>query len=166
METKIKTGWSASGIVSLVFGILGIIYFLIGCLLHFFRIDPEAGQLGLIFLLISIPFLLISIGILIGLLVRRKKLRAIVANGKYVWGEVVQVLPNYSVRINGRCLYDIQLRYAAPDGTIHIFRSRGHRVYPDPSIIGKQVKIYYADPSFRLYYADTGSLLSRVIEHG
>lgn len=157
--------WSASRILILVFGMLGIGYLLIGGALCFWSDKDDGALVGTIFLLLSAVFLLPAVCIQIRLWVRERKARMLVQAGKYLWGEIVQIMPNYHVHINEQCLYNILVRYASPDGTIHIFKSPGHRIYPDPSIIGKQVRVYYADTRFKSYYVYLDGVLPQVVEH-
>lgn len=164
MEQKITVGWSAGHVVSLVFGVLGVVYLLIGAAIGW-ESETNEALVGMIFLLLGVAFLLAAIGIQIGIWAHIRKLRKLVEGGKYLWGEIVQIVPNYSVQVNGKCLYNILVRHTATDGTVHIFKSPNHRLYPDPSIIGKQVRIYYADGRFKPYYVSLDGVLPRVVEH-
>ncbi|MBO5078508.1 MAG: hypothetical protein J6B67_02345 [Oscillospiraceae bacterium] len=165
MDKKVKLGLTASGIVSIVFGSLGIIYLLLGTGLHFFPTEEDDPTAGTVFAVLGAAFVLSAVIIFLCMLANRKCLQRIVNAGRYIWGEIVDIVPNYNVRINGRNSYVVLVRYADSRGTTHIFRSRDQKTYPDRSIVGKQVKVYYETEDFKRYYVDLDGALPRVIEH-
>ena len=57
------------------------------------------------------------------------------------------------------------VKYVDGRGITHIFRSNSVKTYRDPALIGKQVKVYVSDDSFRHYYVDAQSLLPNTVEH-
>ena len=80
-------------------------------------------------------------------------------------GEIVDILPNYNVRVNDRCGYTVMVRHIDSRGNIHIFHSSNQKSYIDKSVIGKSVKVYYENDSFENYYLDLEGVLPAVIEH-
>lgn len=50
--------------------------------------------------------------------------------------------------------YTILCKFTAPDGTIHIFASKGIRGEPDAQHIGELVKVYYEGKNYRNYHVD------------
>ncbi len=164
MDKKITMGVSAPMIVTLVFSVLGGIYVLLGGVLIF------AGHsvmliVGSVFALLGTVFL--CVGALLFFLEcrKRKRARAMVAAGRYIWAEVVDVVPNRNVRVNGRYCCNIVARYVDGRGYSHIFRSPNLPRYCDPGFLGKQVKIYYEDASFQHYYMDLENVLATCMEH-
>lgn len=48
--------------------------------------------------------------------------------------------------------YVVLCRYQAPDGTIHIFASKGRLGEPDREYKGETVKVYYSGDGFKYYH--------------
>lgn len=165
MERKIKLGITPAGIVAIVFGCLGIIYLLIGLGLSQLPEGTEDRTVGIVFTVLGSIFLVTNLILLICMVCRRKRLQKIVETGKYIWGEITEITANYNVRVNNRSPYIILVRYQDRFGNIHIFRSGSLKAYPDRSIIGKQVKVFYEDESYKRYYIDLEGVLPKVIEH-
>lgn len=69
------------------------------------------------------------------------------------------------MRVNGKYPFVLLVRYQDRNGNIHIFRSRNLKAYPDRSVIGKQVKVYYENESYKHYYIDLEGVLPKVVEH-
>lgn len=166
MDKKIKLGITPAEIISIVFGMMGAIYFAIGIAsLTQYPSDLEDHEGGIAFSVLGGIFLIVSITLLICGIARRRRLQNIYSQGRYVLGEIADILPNYNVRINGRYTYLVAVRYVDRFGNIHSFRSGNQRKMPDRSIIGKPVKIYYENESFKHYYIDLEGVLPNVIEH-
>ena len=165
MERKIKLGITPVGIVAIVFGCLGIIYLFLGLGLLQLPKGTEDNTVGIVFTVLGSIFLLSNLILLICMVFQRKRLQKIVEAGKYIWGEITEITANYNVRVNNRNPFIILVRYQDRFGNIHIFRSSNLKAYPDRSVIGKQVKVYYEDESYKRYYIDLEGVLPRVIEH-
>lgn len=165
MTEKIKLGISPAHIVSIVFGSMGIIYFCLGIALLQTPVGTEDFQAGIIFAALGGGFLIATLFILVYGYFHRRHLQKIVETGKYIWGEIVDIVPNYKVQINSRNPFQLLVRYQDRDGNIHIFRSRNLKTYPDRTIIGKQVKVYYENETYKHYYVDAENVLPKVIEH-
>lgn len=165
MERKIKLGITPAGIVAIVFGILGATYFILGLAMSQFPADAEDQSAGIVFTVFGSILLVTTLILLIYAVFQRKRLQKIVDAGKYIWGEVTEIVANYNVRINNRNPFILMVRYQDRNGNIHIFRSRNVKNYPDRSVIGKQVKVYYEDESYKHYYIDLEGILPNVIEH-
>lgn len=166
MEKKVKMGMGALWCVSFVFALVGLSFLLVGGGLLFAPEGGEARTVARSFIPLGAAFL---IGGGCGFLVRRVKARRaakMVASGRYLWAQIVEFRPNYNVRFNGRNPYLVVVRYTDGQGRHHVFKSESlMKLFPDPDLYGKQIKVYYEDPSFRHYYVDTQSLVNNVIEH-
>lgn len=165
MDKKVKLGLTASGIVAIVFSIIGIVYLILGIMIRLFPTEADDLIAGTVFAVLGGAFLLTAIIVFLCMLSNQKRLQSIVNAGRYIWGEIVDIVPNYNVRINGRTPYVILVRYADRYGNTHIFRSPSQKLYPDRSIVGKQVKVYYETEAFKRYYVDLEGVLPHVIEH-
>lgn len=165
MAHKIKLGTTPFHIVSIVFGCLGIIYLCVGIGLLQTPAGTEDFQGGIVFAALGGGFLTAAIILFAYTYFHRRHLQEIVDSGKYIWGEIVDIAPNYKVQINNRNPFQLLIRYQDRFGNIHIFRSRNLKTYPDRSVIGKQVKVYYENETYKHYYADVEDVLPKVIEH-
>ena len=116
------------------------------------------GGIGLIFLVLGIIFLRRDHR-------RRQTARKLYENGRYIWGEVVELAPNYNIRVNNRHPYVAKIRYVDGAGVVHIFTSPNLYRYPDGSVLQKSVKVYVEDDTFQRYYVDMDEILPDVREH-
>ena len=165
MEKQLKFGVTARLLVGIVFGALGVIYLPIGLINLAVSVMEGTQVMGIVFTALGAVFLVAAAVLLVLELGKRKKMRQAVENRRYVWGEIVEIERNPSIRVNGRCPYVVLVRYRGRNGQLHIFRSRNLFHYPDPSIVGSQVRIYYFDETYKIYYVDLDGVLPTVIEH-
>ncbi len=164
MDKRIKTVMPPAGIFSLVFTALGALYLLLGILCISFPTDAEDKTVGIIFSCLGIVFLLTALIALLILIGGQKKKNKVQNSGNYLYGEVVDVVP-YGTHYSYRPVFTVLTRYIDSQGTIHIFRTPNLKSYPDRSILGRKVKVFYQDDSFKQYYVDLESGFPRIIEH-
>ena len=164
-EKRIKLGMTPVGIVGTVFSVLGGIYLILGIFITAFPAGAEDVTAGLVFTVLGSAFLLVAVILGLCAAAYQKRIQNIRNAGHYVWAEIADITHNYNVRINNRYGYIILVKYVDRNGCIHIFRSLNQRHYPDKSILGKQVKVYYENESFKHYYVDLEGVLPQVIEH-
>lgn len=116
------------------------------------------GGIGLVFLILGIVFLKREHR-------KRQIARKLFEDGRYIWGEVVEVAPNYNIRVNNRHPYVAKVRYVDTAGMVHIFKSPDIFQYLDETVLHKQVKIYVEDDRYDRYYVDMDEILFKVQEH-
>ncbi len=165
MEKRAKMGWSALWILGIVYAILGAVFLAVGASLFLLGIDSDTRLLGGIFVLIGGIFGLLGGAFLAVEYGKRKRADRLIASGRYIWGQVVDCQINYNVRINGRSPVIFVVKYVDGRGISHVFRSHGVKTYRDLDYIGKNVKVYISDDSFRHYYVDAEALLPNTVEH-
>ena len=164
METRAKVNFGAGSIIGIVFSVIGAVFLTVGLTVGRFSTDPDAATLNLIFTALGGCFLCAGIGCWAAIISRKRQAARLIAGGRYIWGQITELVPNYSVQVNGRYPRIAIVRYEDGSG-IHIFRSRNLYRYPDASVIGRQVKVYIQNDQFRPYYVDIDPVLPRVIEH-
>ena len=164
METKAKWNLSAPLIIGAVFGFIGVVFLTIGLVLYFQATASDAVTVSLVFMPLGAAFLAFGIVFLSATFSQKRRHDRLVAGGRYIWGEIVEFTPNYSVQVNGRHPRIAIVRYEDASG-IHIFRSRNLYHYPDVSAVGRKVKVYIQNQQYKPYYVDIDSALPRVIEH-
>lgn len=165
MDRKIKHGLSTKLLISLIFGFLGIVY--VGISIPMFVFDGFSSVIAvpLIFTIVGAVFIIVAGILAFAEIKKRRQINRMLQENRYLWGEVVEIRQNMSVRINSRHPYVVTVRCQDRLGQIHTFRSRNILHYVDRAIMGKQAKVYYADDSFKVYYVDIDPLLPNIIHH-
>ncbi len=101
---------SAAAITGLVFGILGIVFTLVGAGL---TIAIITIFVGIPFLGLGLLFLVVGGGLLFWKYGQARQKLAIYQHGEATLGEIISVQENYSVRVNGRHPWIISYRFQA-----------------------------------------------------
>jgi hypothetical protein len=165
MDRKIKHGLSAKLLISIIFGILGIVYICTSIPMFIFDSFDSVWVLPVIFSVLGTVFIAIAAVLAFIELKKRWQIDRMLQENRYLWGEVAEITQNFNIRINSRHPYVVTVRCQDRMGQIHTFRSRNILHYVDRAIMGKQVKVYYADDSFKVYYVDIDPLLPNIIHH-
>ena len=172
MEKKARIGRSALLIIGIIYTALGATLVILGVALaarasaqSCSMICLDAFMVGLIFGGIGAIFLILGIIFLIVELCKKKRSDALLASGHYVLGEVVDIAANINVNVNGRYPYYIVVQYIDPHGVRHIFKSPSLRIFRDPELLGKKVKVYVENDNFKHYYVDVDEILPKYVEH-
>lgn len=165
MERKARIGQSALLIIGFIYTGLGSLFVILGIGLKVLLADDDGLMIGLIFGGIGSIFLILGIVFLIWEFCRKKRVDALLASGRYVWGEVVDIAANFNVNVNGRHPYYMIVQYIDPHGVRHIFKSPSLRIFRDPELIGRKVKVFIENESFKHYYVDVDGILPHYIEH-
>ena len=165
MDKKIKHGLSAKLLISIIFGILGIVYIGMSIPMFFFDSFDAVWVLPVIFCVMGIVFVTVAAVLGFVELKKRRQIDRMLQDNRFIWAEVVEINQNMNVRINSRHPYVVTVRGQDRAGQLHTFRSRNILHYVDRSIMGKQVKVYYGDDSFKIYYVDIDALLPSIIRH-
>jgi len=157
-------GRSALLIIGIVFSLLGGIFTILGVTM-LLALPGDAAIPGNVFAILGCVYLVLGLVFLWVEIHKKKRYEKMMASGRYLWAEVVDCVPNLNVRVNGRNPYCIVARYTDSRGMNHIFRSPPMNIFKDPDLIGKQVKVYYIDETFKHYYLDAQPILPKFIEH-
>lgn len=162
---KVRPGQSALFLLGIIYPIVGGVFLMVGLAFWLAGTDEELTLLGMIFTGIGGLFLLLGVIFLSVELSRLRRNNRLLSAGRYVWGQIVQVVPNYNVRIRGRHPQIAMVRYRDSRGVDHIFKSESLKIYPDPAIVGKQVKVFISDDTCRRYYVDMDGVLPHGVEY-
>lgn len=160
MERKVKLGIQTEYLDVPLFGLIGMFFFING-LKNFLSIENPVFYEDYTLLLGGCIFIIIPLIRLICLLRRRKRLQTIFSGGKYLWGEVTEIVEKNFTKINYHYIhiYHLSIQYRDRDGNVHTFRSRSVFSRPEESVIGLQVKVYYEDDRYKHYYVDLENVL-------
>jgi hypothetical protein len=107
-----RDGWS---IAAFVFGLLGVIFSLVGAGL---TIAIITAFVGIPFLLLGIAFLIAGVWVFLWRYQNAQKIVNVLRDGEATRGQIVEMQQNYSVRINGRYPWVIRYQFQA-DGQDH-----------------------------------------------
>ena len=164
MEQKVRLGISALWIIGLVFSAIGGLFVVIG-LLSLAAMGLENWLFGAIFGGIGGLFFVLGVIFLVTEWNKKRMAERLIASGRYVWGEIVDVVADTSITINNRHPYIALVHYQDGCGMIHQFRSRSLRISRSTAMIGKKVKVYIEDNTYRHYHVELDGILPQVIEH-
>ena len=165
MEKKARIGRSALLIIGIIYTALGGTFVILGIALAALLESSDGLMIGLIFGGIGGIFLILGIIFLVVEIRKKKRSDALLASGHYILGEVVDIAANINVNVNGRYPYYIIAQYIDPHGVRHIFKSPSLRIFRDPELIGKKVKVYVENDNFKHYYVDVDEILPKYVEH-
>ncbi len=154
MDRKVKLGFGAGSICSIVFGVLGAVYTVTGAL----ALGADGDSQAVSFLSLGIGCLAGAAVILLLLLVRRSCWQRLLDDGRYLSGRIIDCEPVSSVRLNRRHPYRYVALCRKADGKEQRFKSNSSLRYDDRSLIGKSIKVYISE-SGTIYYMDVEELL-------
>lgn len=169
MEKK-KYGWTALGIVGMIFLPMGLVFLPLGIALWYAKAgrqpeDPQIflyvfGGLGLVFLLAAL--------VLTGLELRRRALlRRAYEGGNFVMAKIAGVQARNNVNMNGRHPVVVEAHYTDPaTGIAHIWYSR--YLYMDVSdlLTSDEVPVYIDRTDSNIGFVDIDAVLPQIRVHG
>lgn len=164
MENGRGRSVSAMTILGTVFTFLGALFLALGTVLAC-KLPEDVKIVGFIFTMVGAPFLILGVVFLCVQSGKKRTAKRLAASGRFVWGDIVGLSRNNSVRVNGRHPVILSVRFQDPYGRTHMFKSWDLMIPPDESWIGKKVKIYYAGDNFQKYYVAAEELTRGYIYH-
>ena len=109
--------------------------------------EPAMIWLGLIFVIVGLAILALGIFGMVHYVARKKETNALIDQGLWVPAEIVDIVDDYSVRVNGRPGYRVICQYTDENGDCYEFESEmkmsGARKYP----FGRKLRVYVDDPT-------------------
>ena len=152
---------SASMIIGVVFCVVGTVFTCVGAglaaidllFLYIF------GGIGLLFLLIGIPFLVV-------VLRKRKMIRMLLERGVQTQAVITAVTIDHGVRVNGRHPYRAECKVTdSVTGEVYLYSSP--RVMEDIHyLVGSTVTVYYDRNNRSRYYVDIESAMEAALSDG
>ena len=113
----------------------------------------------------TLPHTLIVLAIGVGLIaaesLRLRKARLLMESGRGVWGKVVAVETDASLKINGRHPQYLVVACTLSDGTVSTYNSQRMFLPGGVSYVGAQVRVYLSRDNDRKFYVDTDSLFEQ-----
>ena len=165
MERKAKLGLSAFRIIGIIYIAMGAAFSALGGVFLWFGTVSPLGIVGGVFACVGSVFLVLGLIFLAVQRGRQKRCDALIAGQRYIWAEVVDIVTDRSVQINGRSPVRLIARYTDGRGREHTFQSCDIRHYRDERLLGKPVRVYIRDDSYDPYYMDAEAILPQTIEH-
>ena len=159
MGIRANTGLSALKLLSLIFIAIGGTFLAVAVMIRLNLYGEELSVLTGIFA--AVGAVLVLFGILLMWVAGKQKTGAqkLMARGEFVTGEIVDMVPDYSITVLGGHPMRFTVRCLESDGTEHLLKSEPMRMQEDPGILGRQGKVYVKNGSFRKYHVDMESLL-------
>lgn len=155
---------SPMSILGAVFTFLGVLFVVLGGVLAW-KLPTDVKMVGYIFTMVGAPFLILGTVFLCVQSGKKRTAERLITSGRYVWGDIVGLSRNYSMRVNGRHPIFLSVQFQDAYGRIHMFKSWDLLLPPDKSWIGKKVKIYYESNDFQKYYVAAEDLTRGYIYH-
>lgn len=137
---------TAKHIFALVFGLLGLIYTLLGAGMTYFgqlsSADPDLPIVGNAFLLLGIAFLIATACIWYFIGRKERQRRAVLAYGIRVTATVTDVRPNYAIKVNRRCPWVAYAECTHPVTGEHL-QLHSHNLWNCTIVTGQSVEIAF-----------------------
>ena len=165
-----KMGWTAKGIIGMIFAPMGFLFLMIGALVWQSKSaawkhldDPVVfisvfGGIGGLFLLLGLAFLLADVR-------RRHLLQRAYNGGNCVEAVITGVSTQKNVSINGGHPRVLECAWTGPDGVVHIYRSR--YLYTDVTKLLKSdtVPVYIDRWNENVGFVDVDAVLPEIRIH-
>jgi hypothetical protein len=150
-------------IIPIIFTIVGIA-FLGGAAVAWFSFpeDRESAMIltgvfsimGAVFTSLGVVFLAVLGG-------SGKKRRRLKETGERVNARILDLEPNFTIRVNGRCPWRLLCEYE--EGGM-LYRCRSQNLWEYPSLRGDTVPVYRNPRNYREYYVDVEAVLRPTVE--
>ncbi len=168
-ERRYKLGWSAKGIIGLVFLPLGLLFLALGIL--FWRLglgnDPEDPMVFLLVFGINGLIYTVIGAVMLALELRaRGRKRAAIDSGHYVTAKVAAVTADLHVRVSGRSPSVLECHWTDPStGILHVYTSRRLYFTPPQDLIGREIRVFTDPMDENAWYVDAESAMPEVKIH-
>ena len=169
MNERKKYGWTAKGIVGMIFAPIGLLFLVMGVLFWHFRVGegPDDPRLFLyIFGGVGAVFLLLGLGLLLADVRRRALQRRAYEGGNYVMAQIAGIKAQRNVNINGRCPCVVECHYTDPlTGAVHVYYSRYLYVDVEDLLQSEQAPVYIDRMDDRVGFVDIDAVLPEIKVH-
>lgn len=155
-----KKDVSGLGICSIVFGGLGICFFLAGVISFLLITDDNVKIISYIFSGIGIVFIVLTI-LLFSIKRNKKKMQEkLISEGNYVMSDIKKIFMNVNITYGNEHPYKIYCTYVDTQGVSHKFRSKNIMFNPNGLIDEEsQIRVYVNSSDYSRYYVDTESII-------
>ena len=167
---KKKYGWTALGIIGLIFTPIGLLFSVIGLLLWKSRsVSRKQPNDPIVFLAVfggvGGLFLLMGLGFLFADLRRRYLLRRAYEGGERVEAEIIGMVTQRNVNTMHGSPRMLECAWTAPSGVVHIYRSR--YLYTDVTklIQSRTVPVYIDRFNENIGFVDIDAVLPEIRIH-
>ena len=169
MNGRKKYGWTAKGILGMIFSPMGFLFLTLGICFWHFRIgdDPEApevflytfGGMGAVFLITGLILLLADIR-------RRALLRRAYEGGYCVTAQIAGFHEQKNVNMYGSHPNVVECHYTDPDtGVVHVYYSRYLYINVSDLLQSYQVPVYIDRMNDRVGFVDIDAVLPEIRVH-
>ena len=169
MSEHKKYGWTAKGIVGMVFTPMGLIWLVLGVALWYYGAGDGPDD-SLVFLCVfgglGAIFLLVGLGLLLADIHRRTLLRRAYESGYYVMAKIAGTEVRANVNVKGRHPKYVECHYTDPStGTVHVYFSRDLYVQVDDLFTSDEVPVYLDRMNDAVGFVDIDAVLPKIQVH-
>lgn len=168
MIEKKKYGWTAKGIVGMIFTPIGLFFLMLGIVFWQYKVgsDPEDPQVFLLaFGGIGAIFTIIGLALLLSDIRRRALQRRAYEGGNYVMATIAGVNTQRNVNMNGRNPVVVECHYTDPSGVAHVYYSRYLYTNVEDLLQGKEVPVYIDRMNENVAFVDIDAVLPEIRVH-
>ena len=154
-------GVSTLKLMGLIFAFVGGAFLVVGVMAGLEFYGTELTEMG--WSLAGIGGGVFLLGLAVIWLSGKQKTREqkLMAKGKYVLAEVVELSTDYATTVAGRHPQRFTVRYEDPEGNAYLLKSAPQHLPEDTDFTGRKVRVYLGDDEFKHYYVDMNSLFSQ-----
>lgn len=168
-EKKKFLGWSAEGIVGIVFLSLGLIFMVVGgafWLTEHVQMTEEAVIMVAVFGGIGACFALTGAGLLCWMVHRRSRMMRAWESGNHVMAKIAGVHIQHNVRVGTQNPRVVECHWTDPaTGTVHIFYSRPLFFNPEDLLTAGEVPVYLDPEDPKTAFVDIDAVLPKIERH-
>ena len=169
MNERKKYGWTAKGIVGMVFLPMGLMFLTMGILFWYLKVgdEPEGPKIFLYtFGVMGAVFLAVGLALLLGDIRRRALLRRAYEGGYCVMAQIAGINNQQNVRVNGGSPCVVECHYQDPaTGTVHVYYSRYLYVSVAGLLKSDQVPVYIDRMNEKIGFVDIDAVLPEIRVH-
>ena len=157
MKKPVKHDITADLMCGIGFTATGALFCALTVILFDALMSPDNLPYSLMVPALGLLLLVVGIGLLVTVIKSRRSIEAVVEEGRYIWGEIIRLVPDESVTVNNRCTYRAEVLTKDFRGNGCCFYSTNLGTTYKNDLLGKRVKVYIKDGSGS-YYVDMDSL--------
>ena len=169
MNERKKYGWTAKGIVGMVFLPMGLMFLTMGILFWYLKVGDEP-EMPKIFLYtfggMGAVFLAVGLGLLLADIHRRTLLRRAYEGGYCVMAKIAGIGAQQNVKVNGSMPYVVECHYQDPaTGVTHVYYSRYLYISVAGLLKSDQVPVYIDRMNEKIGFVDIDAVLPEIRIH-
>ena len=169
-----KFGWTAIGIVGMVFAPIGFVFLVVALAIRLsmnrlsgaFHVSGDPGILTAIFFGMGALFLVMGLLFLGYDLRRRRRMRRVFEEGYSVEAKILGPVEQRNVTVNGRHPWVLECAWTDPTGVVHVYHSRYLSMNVIQLLKADTVPVYIDRYDESIGFVDVDAVLPEIRVHG